>query len=213
MKNNFFIIFFSILFFQNLFAENISIVAKNISFEKDKDITIFEKDVVVKTQGKTIKSEYAKYNKKDGILVVRDKIIVLDNQNNKIEAKYAEYYEANQTLITRGKTKVTTSEKYILNGEDIIINNKDKIINSEKKSILEDNENNKILLDNFEYLTKENLFKSIGFIKIEDKNKNIYEFSQIYIDTKKKEILGTDTKTYTHKLSYATFDLGIGYKF
>ena len=35
----------------------------------------------------------------------------------------------------------------------------------------------------------------MGYIKIEDINKNTYEFSQVYIDTKKKEILGTDIKS------------------
>ena len=47
----------------------------------------------------------------------------------------------------------------------------------------------------FEYLFDKDLFKSIGLIKIIDNNENIYEFSQIYIDTK-KEILGTDSKLF-----------------
>ena len=51
-------------------------------------------------------------------------------------------------------------------------------------------------MDNFEYLKENNIFKSIGFIKIEDISDNHYEFSQIYIDTNKKEILGTDVKAY-----------------
>ena len=37
-------------------------------------------------------------------------------------------------------------------------------------------------------------FKSIGNIKIKDHLENVYEFSQIYIDTKKKEMLGTDLR-------------------
>ena len=40
-----------------------------------------------------------------------------------------------------------------------------------------------------------NIFKSVGLVKIEDKQNNTYEFSQIYIDTKKK-ILGTDIKAF-----------------
>ena len=54
-------------------------------------------------------------------------------------------------------------------------------------------------MDNFEYLTKNNIFKSIGFIEIEDNEKNKSEFSQIYIDTKKKEILGTDIKAFVNQ--------------
>ena len=70
------------------------------------------------------------------------------------------------------------------------------IIKSEEKTIIVDKEGNKIYLDNFEYLKENNIFKSIGFIKIEDISDNHYEFSQIYIDTNKKEILGTDVKAY-----------------
>ena len=54
-------------------------------------------------------------------------------------------------------------------------------------------------MDNFEYLIKNNIFKSIGFIEIEDNEKNKSEFSQIYIDTKKKEILGTDIKAFVNQ--------------
>ena len=63
------------------------------------------------------------------------------------------------------------------------------MISSDKDTIITDQENNKIYLENFEYITRENIFKSLGLVKIEDLNGNTYEFSQIYIDTKKKEIL------------------------
>ena len=43
-----------------------------------------------------------------------------------------------------------------------------------------------ITLDNFEFLTNDSLFKSIGLIEIID-NKQI-SFSQAYIDTKKENI-------------------------
>ena len=44
------------------------------------------------------------------------------------------------------------------------------------------------ILENFEYQTKDNIFKSIGFVEIVDNLGNKYEFSQVYIDTKNKEI-------------------------
>ena len=69
------------------------------------------------------------------------------------------------------------------------------MIRSDEKSILKDQDGNLIFLDNFEYSVKDSLFKSIGLIEIQDYKKNKYEFSQVYID-KKKEILGTDSKTY-----------------
>ena len=51
-------------------------------------------------------------------------------------------------------------------------------------------------MENFEYLTQSNIFKSIGYIKIEDIKNNSYEFSQLYIDTKKREVIGTDIKAF-----------------
>ncbi len=175
-----------ILFFNNAFAENIFITAKNISLDKKNNISIFENEVVVKTKSKTLKSEFAKYNKETGFLILKDGISVIDEKNNKIFTDYAEYYEKEEILKTFGKTRVETSEQYTLNGEDLLADNINKTIKSEKKSILEDQDGNLIFLDNFEYLLKKGLFKSVGFVKIKDVKDNIYEFSQIYIDTEKK---------------------------
>ena len=63
-----------------------------------------------------------------------------------------------------------------------------------KKLLLKISIKIEFFLDNFEYLIDNNIFKSIGLINIKDNLNNSYEFTQIYIDTKKKEILGTDIK-------------------
>ena len=55
-----------------------------------------------------------------------------------------------------------------------------------KLTSINDPEGNYIELQNFNYQVKNNIFKSVGSVKILDKLKNNYEFSQIYIDTKKK---------------------------
>ena len=57
-------------------------------------------------------------------------------------------------------------------------------------------------MDNFEYRLDNNIFKSIGLIKIEDKKKIHMSLSQVYIDTKKKEILGTDIKAFFNERSF-----------
>ena len=43
-------------------------------------------------------------------------------------------------------------------------------------------------------MINKNIFKSLGEIKVVDINQNTYDFSQVYIDTKEKKILGTDIK-------------------
>ena len=114
MKNKLFIIFITIFFYTTALAENILIEAKNISLDKDRENSIFENEVVVKTKDKTIKSEYVKYNKKTGILIIKKNISVRDDLNNIIKAEYANYDENNKIFKTEGPTEITTAEKYVI---------------------------------------------------------------------------------------------------
>tara|TARA_B100001248_G_scaffold209252_1_gene163320 strand:+ start:26460 stop:28856 length:2397 start_codon:yes stop_codon:yes gene_type:complete len=197
------IIFYLILFLHtNILAENLIIESKNITIDKKKETTIFEKEVIVKTRDKVIKSNYVEYDKKNKFLLIKENIIATDDKNNIVKTELAEYFEDKEIFISKGPTKIVTSENYVINGESIIFDNKKKLILSKKKSSIIDEDGNIIYLDNFEYKINENIFKSLGVIKIEDKNKNIYEFSQIYIDTKKKEILGTDIKSFINQKSF-----------
>ena len=188
MKNKFIIIFFIflILLSEKLFAENIFITAKNITIDKNDNTSIFENEVVVKTQNKVIQSDYAKYDKLNGYLLLKENITLVDEKNNKLFTNFAEYYENEQIFNTKGYTKVETEELYTLQGENVFLENKKKVIKSEKNSTLVDQEGNKIFIENFEYLINDSLFKSLGFIEIQDTKNNIYQFSQVYIDTKKK---------------------------
>ena len=64
MKSKFIIIYF-LFFFDLVFAETINIKSKNITIDKDQEITIFKDTVQFKTEdGKIIESDYAEYNKK-----------------------------------------------------------------------------------------------------------------------------------------------------
>tara|TARA_A100001015_G_scaffold35505_1_gene39213 strand:- start:2116 stop:4506 length:2391 start_codon:yes stop_codon:yes gene_type:complete len=200
MRNSIFIIL--LLFFENLYAENLSIEANNISLNKQDNTSIFENQVIVKTKGKVIYSEYAKYNKKKGLLILNKNIIIFDEKKNEIKADYAEYLENEEIIYTKGQTEVKTREGYLLAGKDLFFDNKKKVIKSDQNSILQDQDNNKIFLENFEYSINSNLFKSIGLIKIHDNKKNIYKFSQVYIDTKKREIIGTDSKVFLNNVDF-----------
>jgi LPS-assembly protein len=196
MKIRIQIIFFIIFFSTNTFADSVQIEAKKMSLDKDGLTSIFENEVVVTTKEKIIKSNFVKYNKGTGYLLIKDKVVATDYKNNIVKTDFAEYYEKDKIFKSFGPTTIITSDKYILEGSDILVDNIKKIINSNKKSILTDQENNKIYLENFEYLIAENIFKSVGNVKIIDNKKNDYQFSQIYIDTKKKEILGADIQAF-----------------
>ena len=203
MKNKLLILLFAIFICLPAFAESILIESKNITVDKSKKTSIFENEVTVKTEnGDIIKSNFAEYNKSTGLIILKKNISATDSQNNIIETENAEYSEKDKTLKTFGSTVITTSEKYVITGQDIILNNKKNFIRSNKKTLIKDMDGNEISLDNFEYQKDQNIFKSISKIKIIDKTGNKYEFSQIYIDTKKKEILGTDTKAFLNDASF-----------
>ena len=189
--------FFSLSINSSLLANNIVIQAQNITLDKSNKITIFENDVsMVTNDGIKITSEFAKYNKTIGFIELKRNIKATDKKGNIVETNSATYDENKKFFISNGYTKATTTENYIIEGDEIIFDNTERLIKSNKKTVITDMENNKFYLDNFEYLINENIFKSVGMIEIKDKFKNNYKFSQIYIDTKKKAIAGTDVKAF-----------------
>ncbi len=203
MRANLIVIFYFLFNYAFLFAENISIESKNIILDKNKEISIFKDKVIITTENNhIIKADYAEYNKSTGFIKLRNNILVVDNKNNQMKTEYAEYDEKKKIFKSIGPTQVRTTENYIINGEDIIFDNSINFIKSKKNAIILDEDNNKIYLDNFEYQTKKNIFKSVGYIKIQDKNNNSYEFSQIYIDTKIKEIIGSDIKAFLNNENF-----------
>jgi len=203
MKNKILIIIVYFFFSQTLFAENLSIQAKKISIDKINNKSLFEEEVIVKTDyGSVIKSDYAEYDKKNSLLILKKNIIAFDAQGNKLETNYAEYNETTKILKSVGTSNIRTSENYFIKSENIILDSIKKTIKSDKSSLIKDVDDNEIYLENFEYNSKKNIFKSIGFIKLKDKLNNSYEFSQIYIDTEKKELLGTDIKSFLNDESF-----------
>jgi LPS-assembly protein len=203
MKNKKIILFLLVFFPASLLADTLLIQSKNITLDKNKEFSIFKEDVFVKTKDDdTINSDYAEYNKKTSFLKFESNVKLIDRKRNIITASYAEYKEKEKIFKTIGETKIVTSENYIIKGEDIILDNKLKIIKSNKKATITDKEDNIINLDSFEYLVDSKIFKSIGFIEIKDIKNNSYKFSQIYIDTLKKEILGTDIKAFLNDSNF-----------
>ncbi len=205
MKNSLIVIFslLSLLISKALLAESFTIEAKKISVDKKSQISVFEDEVLVKTNdGKTFKSDYAEYNKSSNLIILKKNVFAKDSKNNKIITEFAEYNGLTRLFISKGITRIITSENYKLDGQDIEYDSNLQKIRSEKKTTILDEEKNKIFLENFEFNITDNIFSSIGLIKVQDKQNNTYEFTQIYIDTKKKEILGTDIKAYLNQENF-----------
>ena len=170
MKNNFIKILLFFLLSNVSFADELEISAKNISLDKKKEISIFQ-----------------------------DEVIIIDKDNNIIKTDYAVYNNKLQIIEAKGDTVITTSKGYIVETKDINFNKSKNFINSESSTLIKDVQNNKIYLENFNYQMKQNIFKSVGLIKVIDKSNNTYEFSQIYIDENKKELIGSDSKAFLNQ--------------
>ncbi len=175
MKNKIIIFLFCIFFFLPSFAENLNIQALGITIDKKTKITIF-----------------------------KDQVSAKDDKNNELLTELAEYNKDRQLFKTFGKTTVITSGGFVIEGNDIIFDNNKNYIKSSKPAKVRDLEKNEIYLDNFEYSTSESFFQSSGNIKVIDSKDNQYNFSQIYIDEKKKEIVGTDSKAFLNQEGFKT---------
>ena len=197
MKNNFLAFIILSILTKNVMAENLSIKALDISIDKKTQATIFKNNVIIEDEiGNIIKSDYAEYDKKNNIIYLKRNIIVSDKDNNILKTEQATYDEMLKTFKAEGKTTFESSQGYTLEGTDISLNNKNKTIFSNNLTTLNDLDGNTISLENFEYISSKKVFKSLGKIEVNDKKNNTYLFSQIIIDTKNKEMIGTDVKAY-----------------
>ena len=103
---------------------------------KEKEISIFKDEVFVKTdEDHSIESDYAEYDKKNGIIKFKENIRLIDNKNNTVITNRAEYIESLKIFKTYGYTKLTTSENYVIESEDVTINKKDNSVFSQKRKL------------------------------------------------------------------------------
>ena len=122
MRNKLFTIILSCFFSTNLFCENLLIESKNISLDKNKETSIFQNEVKIKTQdGKIINSNYAEYNKKTGLIILKNNIKAVDVENNIIETNYAEYNDKTKIFKTVGDTKIVTSKIILSMGKILFL--------------------------------------------------------------------------------------------
>ena len=154
----------------------------------------------------TIEASNMSIDKKTKSTIFNGNVVASDPKNNVFKADFAEYKKDLQLLKSKGKTTILTSEGFLLTGTNISFDNTNSLIQSSDPAVINDLENNTIYLDAFEYSTNNNLFKSVGNIKVIDSNNNSYNFSQIYIDEKKREIIGTDVKAFLNQSNFKVND-------
>ena len=194
-RKNLLVIFFLSFFVFNLSlnAEEFNITAKEILIDKENEILIGKGSVqATDTEGKLIKANKITYEKFREFLLAEGKVEITDNDGNILKTDKATYDKINEIIITYNNTELILEEGYKLITKNISYNTKKRILSSNENSIISDRDGNIVEMSMFQYHIENNLFSSIGKIKLTDINKNKYFFQELHIDTKNKEMIGSD---------------------
>ena len=194
-KINFSIIFFLIffLFNYNLYAEEFNITAKEVLVDKENEILIGKGSVTAEDlEGKIVNADKITYEKLREFLLAEGNVKISDLEGNILITDKATYDKKNNIIITYDNTELIIKEGYKLDTKNIKYDTRKKLVVSNDNSILTDSEGNYIETNMFQYQIKNKLFSSVGKIKIIDAKKNKYFFKEIHVDTKKKEMIGSD---------------------
>lgn len=186
-----FLIFFAFNF--NLNAEEFNITAKEVVVDKENEILIGKGSVTAKdSEGKVINADKITYEKLKEFLLAEGRVKIADIEGNILITDKAIFDKKNNIIITYDNTELILKEGYKLVTKNVSYSTREKIISSNDSSFLTDNEGNYIETDMFQYQIKNQLFSSVGKIKIIDTKKNKYFFKEIYVDTKNKEMIGSE---------------------
>lgn len=196
-KNNilifvcFFITIFSLS--KNLYADEFDIKASEIAIDKENDTLAATGSVEARDNtGKVIKADKIFYERSKEFLNIEGNVTITDVEGNILKTSKASYDKINNKIVAYESTQVEFGEGYSLTTNGILYDTLEKIISSNRNTSFIDSDGNKIEVNMFQYLMKENIFSSVGEITIVDINNNKYLFKELHVDTKKKEMIGSD---------------------
>ena len=197
IKNKIFFILFNVFFLvflnTNIYAEEFNISAEEITIDKTNNIVIGIGSVEARdSSGKTINADKIIYKKNEEYLTAEGSVKIYDTDDNILKTDKATFDKIKEIIITYQNSEMDIKEGYNIKTNKIIYYEDKKIMKSDQNTILTDLDGNLVKTQMFEYNIEKNLFSSIGEIKIIDINKNKYFFKELFVDTKKKEIIGSD---------------------
>ena len=203
-KEIFFIYFLSFFLLNlNLNAEEFNITAKEILIDKENEILIGKGSVkAVDSEGKHIFADKVTYNKSTEFLLAEENVRVADIEGNIVKTNKITYDKINEIITTFEDTELILNEGYKLISKNVSYNVAKKILSSNNNSIFTDRDGNIVETDMFQYDVKNNLFSSLGKIKITDMQKNEYFFKELHVDTKRKEMIGSDISVLLDQKSF-----------
>ena len=142
------------------------------------------------------------YNKNISRLVAEKNVVITDTLNNVvIEADKIIYLKIEEKFLTKGKTKITIEDKYVINSKNIVFLRNEKQISSDEHTSLIDDKNNLYIAEKFRYLTKTRMFRG-NQINIITNNKDEYFFEDALINLETNELQGKDLEVNFNKNTF-----------
>ncbi len=184
---------FLILYNHNVIADEFNISAKEVEIDKSNNILVGKGSVKISDSiGRIINAENVKYEKSKEFLLVEGSVEIFDIEGNVLVTEKATYDKINELITTFDATEIKLNNGYNVKSNNIIYNTEAKIVSSNLETILTDADGNIVNVSMFQYQVTQNLFSSVGNIKVVDNKNNKYFFKELHIDTKKKEMIGSD---------------------
>ena len=198
-------LFTFVVFSSILIAEEFDISAVEIEINAKDNIVIGKGSVEARdTNGRIIYADKITYKKSKELIIAEGSVKILDTVGNILTSNKAIYDKPNETISSYKGSKLVTKENYKVTSNSLIYNTLEEIVSSDKDSVFKDKDENIVYVNMFQYNIKNSLFSSIGKIKMIDRNKNKYFFKELYIDTKKQEMIGSDVSALLDKESFGS---------
>ena len=195
MKNKIFIFFllFSISNYTCAISENFTFLTSEIKISNNGNIiNANDGTAFLKARNMEIEAKKFQYNKKNGILDALTGIVKLLNEDIEIKAKIITYNQNLNELNATGNVEIKDKKnKLLIKSENIFFNSINKNIETKSFSTIEDNDGNLFSSDEFFYSASDNFIR-FNDVKLTDKQKNIYDIQNAYLNLDINKILGQD---------------------
>ena len=187
----------------NVFADEFDISAEEILFDKSNNIITGKGSVeALDSEGKVIKADKIIYKKAEEFLIAEGSVEIIDKEGNIFKTDKATYDKPKEIIQTFENSEFALSDGYKIISNQILYNVTEKIVSSNELTTLSDIDGNLVEVELFQHNLEKNIFSSIGKIKIVDVSKNKYFFKELYVDTKKRQMIGSDVSVLFDQESF-----------
>tara|TARA_B100000787_G_scaffold161493_1_gene141352 strand:+ start:221 stop:2965 length:2745 start_codon:yes stop_codon:yes gene_type:complete len=178
----------------NFYTEGKAFFNADKKYEKDSsDLSFFRNTMIASDTNTKITANYFEYDKPTTLLKAFGNAVLVDDDNDVVVKGEKIFYLRNEEkFYTEGQTFFNVEKKYEGETSDIIFLRNTMIASSDKKTFIKDKKTtNLYYLDNFLYNINQEILKG-EFVKVIDKEGDIYNFNKAFIDLKNSKMLGQD---------------------